>query len=87
MCVGLSRVDSKLAQLTSFYRKAGPVQKFFEAVGNGLTVGAAAIVVEEEDGGVCYALVGGGDPIPGTTASGGKAKTGAELFFVRQIVE
>ena len=47
----------------------------------------AAIVVEEEDAGICYALVGGGDPVPGASTGGGEAKAGAEFFFVGQFVE
>ena len=50
-------------------------------------MGAATVVVEEDDRGVFCALAGGGDPIPGTAAGGGKAKTGTEIFLVRQIVE
>ncbi len=87
MCVGLSWVDSKLAQLTSFYRKAGPVQKFVEAFGDSFAVGATAIVVEEDDRGIFFALVRGGDPIPGAAAGGGKAKARTEIFLVGQIVE
>ena len=77
MCWVVVKVDSELAQFNSFHRKAGPVQKFFEAFGYYLAVGAAAVVVEEEDGGICDALVGGGDPVPGAATSGGEAKARA----------
>ena len=50
-------------------------------------MGVAAVVVQENDGRVFCALIRGGDPIPGATASGGEAEAGAELFLIRQLVE
>jgi len=61
----------------SFQRQAGQIEELVEAVGNGFAVGAAAAVVEEEDGRIFCALVGGGDPIPGASAGGGEAKARA----------
>ena len=50
-------------------------------------MGGAAGVVEEDDGGVFLALVGGGDPIPGAKAGGGEAEAGTEFVFEGQFVE
>src|SRR6266446_3746784 len=71
----------------SFQRQAGQIQELVEAIGDGFAVGAAAVVVEEDDGRVLCALVGGGDPIPGAAPGGGEAKAGAQLFLVGQLVE
>ncbi len=58
-----------------------------EAVGDGFSVAAVAIVVEEDDRGIFCALVGGGDPIPASAARGCKAKAGTQLLLVGQLVE
>src|SRR5260370_15782122 len=58
-----------------------PYTTLFRSNGNSFAVGATAIVVQVDNRGIFCALVGGGYPIPGTTASGGKAKTGTELVF------
>ena len=50
-------------------------------------MGASAGEVDEKDGGIFQTLVSGGDPIPGASASGGKAEAGAELFVVGRLVE
>jgi len=50
-------------------------------------VGAASIVVKEDDGGVFYPLIVGGNPIPGSAAGGCKAKPGTQLLLVGQLVE
>ena len=56
---------------------ARQIEELVEGVGDVFAVGAAAIVVEEDDGGVFCALVGRGDPIPGAAASSGEAKAWA----------
>src|SRR5713226_2581917 len=71
----------------SFQRKAWPIQEFVEAVGYGFAVGAAAIVVEEDDGGIHCALVGGGDPVPASAARGCKAKARPQVLFIGQFVQ
>ena len=60
----------------SFDGKAGPIQKFVKAVGDSLTLGATAIVVEEDNGGILCPLVGSGDPIPRAAARGCETKSG-----------
>ena len=87
MCWVVVNMDSELAQLTSFHGNAGPSKEFIEAFGDGFSVGAAAIVVEENDRGIFSSLVGGCNPIPGTATSGGKAKPGTQLLFIRQFVQ
>jgi len=58
-----------------------------EAVGDGFSVAAVAIVVEEDDRGIFCALVGGGNPIPAPAARGCKAKARPQLFLIGQLVE
>jgi hypothetical protein len=50
-------------------------------------VRGSAAVVEEHDGGIFFAMVGGSNPIPGAAAGGGKTETGSELLVVRRFVE
>jgi hypothetical protein len=50
-------------------------------------MGAGAGEIDEKDGGIFGALVGGGDPIPGAATGGGKAEAGAELFVIGRLVE
>src|SRR2546429_7075308 len=74
---------STLFPYTTLFRsiiswQVGHVQKFFEAVRHGFAVGAAAIVVEENDRGIFGSVVGSGDPIPGAAAGVCKAKPGAQ---------
>jgi hypothetical protein len=47
-----ANTDGTLRLRRSFDGKAGPIQKFVKAVGDSLTVGATAIVVEEDNGGI-----------------------------------
>src|SRR5713226_6404790 len=74
-------------RFSSFKGQARPIQEFFKAVGDGLAVGAAAIVVKEDDGGVFCPLVGSGNPIPASAAGVCKAKPGTQFILVRQLVE
>jgi hypothetical protein len=71
----------------SFQRRAGQIQELVEGIGDGFAVGPATVIVEEDDWRVFCALVGGGDPIPGASAGGGKTKAGAQFFFVGRLVE
>src|SRR6267154_2014319 len=83
-------VDGRLTHLPVFNSTNGqtrPIQEFLEAGGDGLTMGAAAIVVKEDDGGIFYPLIGGGNPIPRSAASGCKAKARTQLLLVRQFVQ
>jgi len=50
-------------------------------------MGTGAGEVDEKDGRIFRALVGGGNPIPGASAGGGKAEAGPELFVVGRLVE
>ncbi len=67
--------------------QARQIQEFVEGAGDGFGVGASTVVVKKDDRGVFCPLVGRGNPIPGPATSGGKAKAGAEIFLVRQIVK
>jgi len=71
----------------SFDGKAGPIQKFVKAVGDSLTLGATAIVVEEDNGGIFCPLVGSGDPIPRSAACGCETKSGTQLFLIWHVVQ
>jgi len=56
--IALFEMQSGLGSLRrSFDGKAGPIQKFVKAVGDSLTLGATAIVVEEDNGGILCPLV------------------------------
>src|SRR6516165_11308197 len=72
----------------SFDGKAGPIQEFVKTVGDSLTLlGATAIVVEEDNGGILCPLVGSGDPIPIAAARGCETKSGTQLFLMWQVVQ
>src|SRR5713226_1981463 len=71
----------------SIQGQAGQIQEFVEIIGYDCSMGAGAVVVEEDDGRVFCASVGGGYPIPAAAPGGCKAKTGAEILFVGQLVE
>jgi len=63
------------------------IEEFIEAIGHRFAMGATAIVVKEDDGGIFRALVRGSDPVPGTAAGGGEAEAGSQFFLVGQLVE
>src|ERR1700687_6427485 len=71
----------------SFQREAWPIQKFVKACCDSVAVGSAAIVVKKDDGRVFCSLVGGSNPVPASSSSGRKTKTGTQLILVGQLVQ